>query len=115
MQTWGGYLCGDVHTVVAVNVTPLALRSLDDAVTLYARFFEVAATPRPIDVSGARRAVRLDGLSPGNSPADPQALIMIVAEADEQVTLTIRTWERDDVRAAIERIAGSFGLSQTAT
>ena len=26
VQTWGGYLCGDAHTVVAVNVTPLDAR-----------------------------------------------------------------------------------------
>jgi hypothetical protein len=28
----GGYLCGDAHTVVAVNVTPLHVRSLTDSV-----------------------------------------------------------------------------------
>jgi hypothetical protein len=31
VQTWAGYLCGDAHTVVALNVTPLAVRSLEDS------------------------------------------------------------------------------------
>jgi hypothetical protein len=31
VQTWGGYLCGDADTVVAVNVTPLDVRSLADS------------------------------------------------------------------------------------
>src|SRR5262245_26013046 len=31
VQMWGGCLCGDAHTIVAVNVTPLHKRSLADS------------------------------------------------------------------------------------
>ena len=110
VQTWGGYLCGDAHTILAVNVTPLAARTLEDSVDLYARFFEVSATPIPVDVPGARRAVRLDAVTPSEDRGEQQVLIIIVAESDEQVTLTIRTWEREDLRRAIDRIAASLDL-----
>lgn len=33
VQAWGGHLCGDAHTIVAVNVTPLDKRSLADSVS----------------------------------------------------------------------------------
>ena len=32
VETWGGYLCGDAHTMVAVNVTPLEVQTLTDSV-----------------------------------------------------------------------------------
>ena len=32
VETWAGYLRGDAYTVVAVNVSPLAFRSLSDAI-----------------------------------------------------------------------------------
>src|ERR671923_83291 len=34
VQTWGGYLCGDAHTIVAVNVTPLDMRSIADSIRM---------------------------------------------------------------------------------
>jgi hypothetical protein len=43
VQTWGGFLCGDAHTVVAVNVTPLDVRSLADSV----RSFDIRRTESP--------------------------------------------------------------------
>ena len=55
-----------------------------------------------------RRAERLDGLTHGDSPAEPQTLAMVFAIArDELVTLSIRSWPRDDVDRAVERIVDS--------
>jgi len=109
VQTWGGYLCGDVHTVVAINITPLALRSADQSIARLATFFEVPARTNPISVAGAHYAVRVDGDTHADSPGDPQAIILVAAESgSELLTLTIRTWERDDVRREVERIVQSL-------
>jgi len=111
VQTWGGYLCGDAHTVVAVNVTPLQVRSLVDAVRARATLFREMAPPRSIPVPGSPHAERLDGLTPGDSPAEPQKLAMVYAVAgDELVLLTIRWWPRDDVDREVERILDSFEI-----
>jgi len=88
VQTWGGYLCGDADTVVAVNVTPLEVRSLADVVRARATLFRDTVSPRLIVVRGSPRAERLDGLTPGYSPAEPQTFAMVFAIArDELVTL----------------------------
>lgn len=112
-QTWGGYVCGDVHTVVAVNVTPLAVRSLRESVAWRGDLFLDPAAPAVISVPGSSRAQRLDGLTRGDSPAEPQTLTLVFAEAGaELVTLSIRTWDRDDVRRVVERIAGSLEITR---
>ena len=99
VQTWGGFLCGDAHTVVAVNVTPLQMRSLAESVRARATLFRDPAPPRPIVVRGSSRAERLDGLTHGDSPAEPQTLAMVFAIAgDELITLSVRSWPRDDLR-----------------
>jgi hypothetical protein len=111
VQTWGGYLCGDAHTMVAVNVTPLALRSLADSVRMRATLFRNTVSPRSIVVPGSRRAERLDGLTHGDSPAEPQTLAMILAIAgDELATLSVRSWPREDLVPELERILGSFEI-----
>jgi len=111
VQTWGGYLCGDAHTVLAVNVTPLHVRSLADSVRARVTLFREAAPPRSIPVPGSGHAERLDGLTPGDSPAEPQRLAMVFAVAgDELVTLSIRWWPRDDVDREAERILDSFKI-----
>lgn len=111
VQTWGGYLCGDAHTVIAVNVTPLAERSLSESVRARATLFRQASPRRSIAVSGSRRAQRVDGLTELGSPAEPQTLAMIFATAgDELVTLSVRSWPRDDVGREVERILGSFEI-----
>jgi hypothetical protein len=51
VQTWGGYLCGDAHTVVAVNVTPLDGRPLAESV----RYDVVSPDP----VAAKRRRARI--------------------------------------------------------
>jgi len=111
VQTWGGYLCGDAHTVVAVNVTPLHVRSLTDSVRARTTLFRDPVSPRSIVVSGSPRAERLDGLTHGDSPAEPQTLAMVFAVAgDALVTLSIRSWPRDDLNREVERILDSFEI-----
>ena len=111
VQTWGGYLCGDAHTIVAVNVTPLAMWSLSDSVRTRSRLFRETVSPRSITVPGSSRAERLDGLTHGDSPAEPQTLVMIFATAlDELATLSIRSWPRHDLAREVERIVGSFEI-----
>jgi hypothetical protein len=111
VQTWGGYLCGDADTVVAVNVTPLDVRSLADSVRARASLFRDTVLPRSIVVRGSPRAERLDGLTPGDSPAEPQTLAMVFAIAGEElVTLSIRSWPRDDLGREVERILNSFEI-----
>jgi hypothetical protein len=112
VETWGGYLCGDVHTVVAINVSPLAVRSLRDAVAWRSTLFrEPIPTPVPFAVPGSRHAERVEGLTHGDSPAEPQLLIFVFAETgDELVTLSVRTWSRDDVRRIVERLLESLTI-----
>ena len=112
VQTWGGYLCGDAHTVIAVNVTPLRMRSLADSVRARAATFRDPVSPQSIVVRGSSRAERLDGLAHGDSPAEPHALVMVFAIArDELVTLSIRSWPREDLGREVERILGSFEIT----
>ena len=69
VQTWGGFLCGDGHTVVAVNVTPLHLRSLKESVRARATLFRDPVQPRSIVVPGSARAES----SPGGATRPPMA------------------------------------------
>jgi hypothetical protein len=111
VQTWGGYLCGDAHTVVAVNVTPLEVRSLTDSVRWRTSLYRDAVSARAVVIPGSPHAERLDGLSHGDSPAEPQTLAMVFAVArDELVTLSIRSWPRDDLSREVERIVESFEI-----
>jgi hypothetical protein len=111
VQTWGGYLCGDAHTVVAINVMPLAVRSLADSVRAHMTLFRDAVSPRSIVVRGSPTAQRLDGLTHGDSPAEPQTLAMVFAIArDELVMLSIRSWPRDDLDREVEHILESFEI-----
>jgi hypothetical protein len=115
VQTWGGYLCGDAHTIVAVNVTPLAVRSFADSIRARATLFRDAVSPRSIVVPGSRRAERMAGLTHGDSPAEPQTLVMVfVVAGTELVTLSIRSWPREDLAREVERILDSFEV-RTAT
>jgi hypothetical protein len=109
VQTWGGYLCGDAHAVVAVNVTPLAARPLAEAARMRTKLFLGEGSSRPLTVPGSRHAQRLDGVMAGDSPAEPQQLSMVLAEAGpDLVTLSIRSWPRADVRREVERIIESL-------
>ena len=111
VEVWGGYLCGDAHTVVAINVTPLSLRSLEESIAVRQSLFREPATPRALRVPGAADAVRLDGQTHGDSPAEPQALtIVLAATPTELVTLSIRTWPREDLAREVEKIVSSLRL-----
>jgi hypothetical protein len=112
VQTWCGNLCGDAPTVVAVNVTPLAARSLAESMRVSSRWFREVRSARSIVVTGSPQAERLDGVAPNGSPAEPQTLTIVFAKAgDELVTLSIRSWPRDDVGRGVERIVGSFEIA----
>jgi hypothetical protein len=112
VRTWGGYICGDVHTVIAVNMTPLGRRSLRDSVAARRELFRDPVEPAGCTVPGSPHAERLDGLTPGDSPAEPQSLTMVFAEAGtELLTLSIRTWERGDVRPIVEEIVASLTIA----
>jgi hypothetical protein len=113
VEVWGGNLCGDAPAVVAVNWTPLGGKSLERHVRRRAAALrEVAGDARPVHVPGARQALRLDGWTRGDSPAEPQPITMLFAVVGtELATLTVRSWPRDDVAAAVERIVGSFEIA----
>lgn len=114
VETWGGYLCGDAHTVVAVNVTPTADRSLADSVEARTTLFRGVVLSRSIIVAGSVQAARRDGFAHGDSPADTQTLVMVFAIArDELVTLSVRSWPRDDVDREVERIVQSFEITRS--
>lgn len=112
VDAWGGYLRYDAHTVVAVNVSPFAARSLDQSVAARSSLFLQPPADRAIEVPGARRARRLDGPVRGGSPASPQVLTLVIAEGrHELVTLSVRAWPRPDVADDVEHIVRSFSLA----
>ena len=60
---------------------------------------------------GATRSERLDGLTHGSSPAEPERIVIVAAVVREDVVLlTLRSWPREDVEVAIERIVGGFEI-----
>lgn len=112
VEAWSGHLCYDAHTVVAINVTPAAVRSFADVVRVRGGLFAGEVEGRDLTVPGARRARRVDGVMHGDSPAEPQQLAMLVAESGGEIfTLTIRTWPREDVAREVERIVSSFEIA----
>jgi hypothetical protein len=113
VETWGGHICGDVHTVVAVNATPIEARSFDETVRFRRAFFATNGVARDVAVRGARRASRSDGEVAGDSPVEPRYLSMVVADAGEEVvTLTVRSWPREDAIREVHRIADSFYITR---
>jgi hypothetical protein len=114
VEVWGGVLFGDVPMVVAVNVTPLANRHLRQITERTAAGLRAAAMDdRPVHVAGSTRSHRLDGLTRGDSPAEPERITIVAALIGEEVvTVSVRSWPRDDVEAAIGRIVASFELCE---
>ena len=112
VEVWSGVLCGDVPTTVAINLTPLAGRHLRQIMERAAAGLRAASVePRRVRVRGATRSERLDGLTHGNSPAEPERIVIVATVVREDVVLlTLRSWPRDDVEAAIERIVGAFEI-----
>lgn len=114
VESWGGYLRYDAHTVVAVNVSPLAVRSLLDAVEARLALFRATPARRDVDVPGARRAIQLEGLAGWDSPGEAQTLTLVLAEnGRDLVTLSVRAWPREDVAADVGRVVRSFQLAIT--
>jgi hypothetical protein len=67
--------------------------------------FREAVQPRLMVVSGSTQAQRLEGLTHGDSAAEPQTLAIVFAAVDaELVTLSVRSWPRSDV----ERERGAY-------
>ena len=112
VEVWRGILCGDVPTVIAVNLTPLGDRHLRQILERAAGGLRAARIdPRRVHVPGAARSQRLDGLTRGDSPAEPERITLVAAVSGQEVVLlTVRSWPRDDVEAAIERIVTSFEI-----
>ena len=112
VEVWRGTLCGDVPTTVAVNLTPLAGRHLQQIIERAAAGLRAASVePRPFRVPGATRSERLDGLTRGDSPTEPERIKIVAAVIGKEVALlTVRSWPRDDVEAAMERIVSTFEI-----
>jgi hypothetical protein len=111
VETWGGYVHYDAYMAVAVNVTELAERGLTASTEARRALFTSDVSPVRVVVPGARAARRLEGTTNGDSPADVQSLTVILAASRRDlVTLSIRSWPRDDAAAVALRIAASFEL-----
>jgi hypothetical protein len=110
VEVWSGLLCGDAPSVVAVNVTPASLGTARAALDRAASGLRAAGLEtRDVRVPGSDRALRGDGLTRGQSPAEPERITLVAAEVGPlTVLLTVRSWPRDDVEAQIERIAQSL-------
>jgi len=109
--TWGGYICGDAHTIVAVNVRPVAVKSASETAHASTGIYREPVVPQPLAVPGARAAFLLEGRVEWASPAEPQQLTMVVAASDlEVITVSIRAWPREDVLREVERIVTSIRL-----
>jgi uncharacterized protein DUF6714 len=112
VEVWGGVLGGDAPVIVAVNVTPLAGRHLRQVMERAATGLRAASVEsRPARVRGATRSERLDGLTRGDSPAEPERITIVAAGAGQDVVLlTVRSWPRDDIEAVFERIVSAFEI-----
>jgi hypothetical protein len=113
VEVWSGMIGGDAHTTVAVNLTPLADRHLAHILERAARGLRAArAGPRGVRVPGTARSERLDGMTRGNSPAEPERITLLAAAAGrDALLLTVRGWPREDVESVMERIVGSLEIA----
>jgi hypothetical protein len=100
--------------MVAVNLTPLAGRHLHQIMERAAAGLRAAPVEsRPLRVPGATRSECLDGLTRGHSPTEPERIMIVVAVTGQEVVLlTVRSWPRDDVEAAMQRIVSTFEIAR---
>jgi hypothetical protein len=112
VEVWSGILCGDAPTAVAINLMPMARRPLRQIMERAATGLRAASVePRNLQVPGARQSGRLDGLTRGHSPAEPERITLAAAVVGQEVVLlTVRSWPRTDVESAMERIVGTFEI-----
>ena len=112
VEVWRGVVCGDALADVFVSASPLARRTWRDAEASVSRWL-TPESRAPIDVPGAKKAVRLDGTTFRYSPAEPDRTTIVLALADRDiVTLTVRATERADVQAEMDRVIRSFALKR---
>jgi hypothetical protein len=112
VRVWGGYLCGDAHAMVAVNITPLSVGSIADWERKRQSLFNASARVTQITVPGATDAIRMDGVT-GPSAAEPQTMTLVLAAGrKELVTLSVRAWPREDIAREVERIVGSLRVRE---
>jgi len=110
LETWGGVLCYDVYANVFVNLQSLAHRPWRDTVAQIERWLAPKARTW-MKVPGAQKALRLEGATYRDSPAEPERTTVVLALArSEIVSLTLRAAERPDVQAELERVVQSFAL-----
>ena len=114
VEVWGGVVRGEVSAVIAVNVTPLAGRHLGQVADRAANGLRAASVERRnAIVTGADGAYRLDGLTRGDSPAEPQRITIVAARRGmSAITLSVRSWPRTDVDPLMERVVRSFGIAR---
>jgi hypothetical protein len=112
VELWHGAVGGEVPAVVAVNITPLDGRHLRQVVDRAATGLRAASVqPRDVKVPGAGGSYRVDGLTRGDSPAEPQRISIVAARrGDSVVLLSVRSWPRDDVDPLMERVVRSFEI-----
>jgi hypothetical protein len=111
MEVWRGVVCGDALADVFVSASPLAHRTWHDAEASVSRWL-TPESRAPVDVPGAKKAIRLDGTTFRYSPAEPDRTTIVIALAhSEIVTLTVRATERADVQAEMDRVIRSFRLA----
>lgn len=112
VEVWNGHLGGDAPTMVAVNVTPLAGRRLRQVLERAAAALRPESIEwRRVRVPGTTRSQRLDGLTRGHSPAEPERITIVAATVGQEVVLlTVRSWPRQDVETEMERIVGAFEI-----
>jgi hypothetical protein len=103
VHVWRGTLGAHLPTTVAVNVAHDAAPTWTDAIARYET--RLGATARP----WAARTRRIDGLVCDASPAEPEAMTMLIAVAGPDLaTLTVRTHRVPEVADDVERIVRSF-------
>jgi len=93
------------------RVVDLRAPAIDIVVDDDAAGSTASVEPRPFRVPGATRSERLDGLTRGDSPTEPERIKIVAAVIGKEVALlTVRSWPRDDVEAAMERIVSTFEI-----
>ena len=111
VEVWRGTICGDALADVFVNVHPRAHRTFHEAEESASRWL-APESRAPVEIPGARKALRLDGTTYRYSPAEPERTTMVIALSDtDVVTLTVRGTERADVQAELDRLLRSFRIT----
>ncbi len=112
IETWGGVLCCDVYANVFVSLQSLAHRPWRVAVEQVERWL----TPKArtwMEVPGAQKALRLEGATYRDSPAEPERTTVVLALARSGDRLAHRARRRaPDVQAELDRVIRSFALVQ---